>query len=220
MNVDALLQTIPPVAVYLVVGLVIGLEKPRHPAARRDRVGQRRAAGIASHARHQPGRGGAAATVGAIVGDTIGYSIGHRYGLGLFERLGRRFPKHFGPGHVALAKRLFARWGRWAVFFGRFVALPDPGGAAGRRAEDAPSEVPGRQRLRRGAVGRRHHGRRVLPGPGRRTLAGAVLLDRPRGGRAGRRRGDVAAARTHAKPDRGARKPSTTGTHCGGSTTK
>ena len=66
---------------------------------------------------------GAAATVGAIVGDTIGYSIGHRYGLGLFERLGRRFPKHFGPGHVALAKQLFARWGGWAVFFGRFIAL-------------------------------------------------------------------------------------------------
>jgi membrane protein DedA with SNARE-associated domain len=43
--------------------------------------------------------------------------------MGLFERLGKRFPKHFGPGHVALAKQLFARWGVWAVFFGRFIAL-------------------------------------------------------------------------------------------------
>jgi hypothetical protein len=43
--------------------------------------------------------------------------------MSLFERLGRRFPKHFGPGHVALAKQLFTRWGVWAVFFGRFVAL-------------------------------------------------------------------------------------------------
>ena len=41
----------------------------------------------------------------------------------LFERLGRRFPKHFGPGHVALARQFFSRWGVWAVFFGRFVAL-------------------------------------------------------------------------------------------------
>jgi membrane protein DedA with SNARE-associated domain len=37
--------------------------------------------------------------------------------------LGKRFPKHFGPGHVALAKQLFDRWGVWAVFFGRFIAL-------------------------------------------------------------------------------------------------
>src|SRR4051812_29071474 len=66
---------------------------------------------------------GAAATIGAIVGDTIGYTIGHKYGMSLFERLGKRFPKHFGPGHVALAKQLFDRWGVWAVFFGRFIAL-------------------------------------------------------------------------------------------------
>jgi membrane protein DedA with SNARE-associated domain len=66
---------------------------------------------------------GAAATTGAIIGDTIGYSIGRRFGMSLFERLGNRFPKHFGPGHVALAKRLFARWGVWAVFIGRFIAL-------------------------------------------------------------------------------------------------
>ena len=43
-------------------------------------------------------------------------------GLGL-ERLGRRFPKHLGPPHLAHAERIFARWGVWAVFFGRFVAL-------------------------------------------------------------------------------------------------
>lgn len=66
---------------------------------------------------------GLAATTGAIVGDSIGYSIGRRYGMSLFERLGRRFPAHFGPGHVALAKQLFRRWGVGAVFFGRFIAL-------------------------------------------------------------------------------------------------
>jgi membrane protein DedA with SNARE-associated domain len=122
-NVDAMLQTIPPLAVYLVVGLVIGLESLGIPLP--GEIALVSAALLAS--RHtldiNPVGVGAAATIGAIVGDTIGYSIGRRYGMGLFERLGRRFPKHFGPGHVALAKQFFTRWGMWAVFFGRFIAL-------------------------------------------------------------------------------------------------
>ncbi|MEU0496155.1 DedA family protein [Mycobacterium sp. NPDC006124] len=123
MSVDALLETIPPIAVYLVVGFVIGLESLGIPLP--GEIALVSAALLAS--RHtldvNPVGVAAAATIGAIVGDTIGYSIGHRYGMGLFERLGRRFPKHFGPGHVALAKQLFTRWGVWAVFFGRFIAL-------------------------------------------------------------------------------------------------
>jgi membrane protein DedA with SNARE-associated domain len=122
-NVDALLETIPPFAVYLIVGIIIGLESLGIPLP--GEIALVSAALLAS--RHtldiNPVAVGAAATIGAIVGDTIGYSIGRRYGMSLFERLGRRFPKHFGPGHVALAKRLFTRWGVWAVFFGRFIAL-------------------------------------------------------------------------------------------------
>jgi membrane protein DedA with SNARE-associated domain len=64
-----------------------------------------------------------AASAGAIVGDTIGYSIGRRYGRSLFDRLGRRFPKHFGPKNVNFAESVFLRWGVFAVFFGRFIAL-------------------------------------------------------------------------------------------------
>src|SRR5262245_34339988 len=64
-----------------------------------------------------------AATIGAIVGDSIGYAIGRRGGRALLERFGQRFPKHFGPAHLARAERAFERWGVWAVFFGRFVAL-------------------------------------------------------------------------------------------------
>ena len=60
---------------------------------------------------------------GAIVGDSIGYVFGRRGGRKLLERFGRRFPKHFGPHHLARAERMFQRWGVWAVFFGRFVAL-------------------------------------------------------------------------------------------------
>lgn len=123
MDVDALLQSIPPFAVYLVVGLIIGLESLGIPLP--GEIALVSAALLAS--RHtldiSPVGVGAAATIGAIVGDSIGYAIGHKYGMSLFERLGKRFPKHFGPGHVALAKQLFNRWGVWAVFFGRFIAL-------------------------------------------------------------------------------------------------
>ena len=123
MNVEALLQTIPPLAVYLVVGVVIGLESLGIPLP--GEIALVSAALLAS--RHtldiSPVGVGAAATIGAIVGDTIGYTIGHKFGMSLFERLGKRFPKHFGPGHVALAKQFFTRWGMGAVFFGRFIAL-------------------------------------------------------------------------------------------------
>jgi membrane protein DedA with SNARE-associated domain len=122
-NVDVMLQTIPPLAVYLVVGVIIGMESLGVPLP--GEIALVSAALLAS--RHtldiNPVAVGAAATIGAVVGDTIGYSIGRKFGMSLFERLGNRFPKHFGPGHVALAKRLFARWGVWAVFFGRFIAL-------------------------------------------------------------------------------------------------
>jgi membrane protein DedA with SNARE-associated domain len=122
-NVDAMLQTIPPLAVYFVVGAVIGIESLGIPLP--GEIALVSAALLAS--RHtldiNPVAVGAAATIGAIIGDTIGYSIGRKFGMSLFERLGNRFPKHFGPGHVALAKRLFTRWGVWAVFFGRFIAL-------------------------------------------------------------------------------------------------
>jgi membrane protein DedA with SNARE-associated domain len=122
-DVDAFLQSIPPFAVYLVVGTIIGLESLGIPLP--GEIALVSAALLAS--RHtldiSPVGVGAAATIGAVVGDSIGYAIGHKYGMTLFERLGKRFPKHFGPGHVALAKQLFDRWGVWAVFFGRFIAL-------------------------------------------------------------------------------------------------
>lgn len=123
MTVDHLLQTIPPLAVYLIVGGVIGIESLGIPFP--GEIVLVSAALLSSQ--HElavnPVGVGAAAIIGAIVGDTIGYTIGRRFGMPLFERLGRRFPKHFGPGHVALAERMFARWGMWAVFFGRFIAL-------------------------------------------------------------------------------------------------
>src|SRR5699024_1706490 len=63
------------------------------------------------------------AAAGAIAGDSIGFGIGHRFGRPLFDWLGRKFPKHFGPKYVAFAESVFTRYGVWAVFFGRFIAL-------------------------------------------------------------------------------------------------
>lgn len=123
MSVDVLLYAIPPVLVYLLVGGVIGLESLGIPLP-----GELMLVGAAlMSSRHElsidPAGVAVAAVVGAVIGDSIGYSIGRRFGMPLFDRLGRRFPNHFGPGHVALAERSFHRWGTSAVFFGRFIAL-------------------------------------------------------------------------------------------------
>jgi membrane protein DedA with SNARE-associated domain len=122
-TVDAFLITIPPLVVYQTVGLVVGVESLGVPLP--GEIVLVSAALLSS--RHElavsPGWIALAATTGAVVGDSIGYAIGRRYGMGLFARLGQRFPRHFGPSHVTAAERLFARWGVLAVFFGRFIAL-------------------------------------------------------------------------------------------------
>lgn len=122
MSVASVLESIPPIAVYLTVGVIIGLESLGIPLP-----GEIALVSAAVLATQEVGISpvwvGASAIIGAIVGDSIGYTIGRKFGMTLFERLGGRFPNHFGPGHVALAKQLFSRWGVWTVFFGRFIAL-------------------------------------------------------------------------------------------------
>ena len=110
-------------AVYLTVGLIIGLESLGIPLPGEIALVSAALLSTRESLDINPVWVGVAAITGAIIGDTIGYTIGRKFGMSLFERLGRRFPKHFGTGHVALAKQLFARWGVWAVFFGRFIAL-------------------------------------------------------------------------------------------------
>jgi len=122
-TIEPFLESIPALAVYLTVGLVIGLESLGIPLPGEIALVSAALLSSRENLDISPVWVGVAAITGAIIGDSIGYSIGRRYGMSLFERLGNRFPKHFGTGHVALAKQLFSRWGVWAVFFGRFIAL-------------------------------------------------------------------------------------------------
>ena len=123
MTIEPFLESIPALAVYLTVGLVIGLESLGIPLPGEIALVSAALLSSRENLDISPVWVGVAAITGAIIGDSIGYSIGRRYGMSLFERLGTRVPKHFGTGHVALAKQLFSRWGVWAVFFGRFIAL-------------------------------------------------------------------------------------------------
>ena len=123
MNLDTILTSMPPMAVYLLVGLVISVESMGIPLP--GEVVLVTAALLSS--RHDlsvsPVGVGLAGAVGAIVGDSVGYLAGRRWGRAMFDRLGHRFPHHASPAHVSYAEHVFSRHGALAVFFGRFVAL-------------------------------------------------------------------------------------------------
>ncbi|MGW6552951.1 DedA family protein [Streptomyces sp. NPDC055051] len=122
MHVQEWLETIPPVAIYALVGVVIGLESLGIPLP--GEIVLVSSALLASqHGDINPYVLGGCATAGAIIGDSIGYAIGRRGGRQLLAWLGGRFPKHFSEANIALAERSFQKWGMWAVFFGRFIAL-------------------------------------------------------------------------------------------------
>lgn len=122
MHVQEWLGTVPAVAVYALVGVVIGLESLGIPLP--GEIILVSSALLASqHGEIDPFVLGACACAGAIIGDSIGYAIGRKGGRPLLARLGRKFPRHFSEGHIATAERSFEKWGMWAVFFGRFVAL-------------------------------------------------------------------------------------------------
>ncbi|GAC1580646.1 MAG: hypothetical protein NVS3B18_14290 [Candidatus Dormibacteria bacterium] len=62
-----------------------------------------------------------AAAAGAIIGDNIGYGLGHWGGYRLLIRYGRYIRLH--PARIKLARYLFLRHGAKVVFFGRFVSV-------------------------------------------------------------------------------------------------
>lgn len=121
MHLMTWLESIPTIVIYLVVGSIIGCESVGIPLP--GEIMLVSASVAASQGVVNPILLAIIAASGGIVGDSVGYAIGRRYGQSLLDRLGRRFPKHFGPRPVAQAERAFAKWGAWAVFGGRFVAL-------------------------------------------------------------------------------------------------
>ena len=122
MHVQEWLDTVPAVAIYALVAGVIGLESLGIPLP--GEIVLVSAALLSSqHGDVNPIVLGACASAGAVIGDSIGYAIGRKGGRPLLAWLGRKFPRHFGEAHVATAERSFEKWGMWAVFFGRFVAL-------------------------------------------------------------------------------------------------
>jgi membrane protein DedA with SNARE-associated domain len=62
-----------------------------------------------------------AAAAGAIVGDNIGFGVGHWGGYRLLLRYGHHIRLH--EGRVKLARYLFQQHGGKVVFFGRFVSV-------------------------------------------------------------------------------------------------
>ncbi|KJK44216.1 membrane protein [Lentzea aerocolonigenes] len=122
MPIEQWLEAIPPLLVYVIVGLVIGLESLGIPLP--GEIVLVTSALLASqHAELSPLWIGVWASAGAIIGDNFGYLIGRRHGPRLFVWMGRKFPKHFGETQLEHARRVFQKRGAWAVFFGRFVAL-------------------------------------------------------------------------------------------------
>jgi membrane protein DedA with SNARE-associated domain len=122
LHVQEWLDTVPAVAIYALVAGVIGLESLGIPLP--GEIVLVSAALLSSqHGEVNPIILGACASAGAVIGDSIGYAIGRKGGRPLLAWLGKKFPRHFGEAHVATAERSFEKWGMWAVFFGRFVAL-------------------------------------------------------------------------------------------------
>jgi membrane protein DedA with SNARE-associated domain len=120
-SVQHWLAALPPAVIYLVVGGLIGVESLGVPLP--GEIALVSAALLTATGVTDVWWVAAAASAGAIIGDSIGYAIGHRGGRPMLARLGRRFPTHLGPAQIARAERTFQRWGVWAIFFGRFVAL-------------------------------------------------------------------------------------------------
>ena len=123
MNVDALLISVSPVVVYVLVGLVIGLESMGLPLPGEVILVSAALLTARQELDVSPVWVAVAASAGAIVGDSIGYLAGRGWGDRMFSVLGRRFPRQAGPDRLAYAKHVFKKHGVWAVFFGRFVAL-------------------------------------------------------------------------------------------------
>lgn len=60
------------------------------------------------------------ASAGAILGDTVGYFLGYRYGNSFFRKYGHHF--FFKPEYLDQARQFFSQHGGKTVFLGRFMS--------------------------------------------------------------------------------------------------
>jgi membrane protein DedA with SNARE-associated domain len=115
------LTVVPPALAYLIVGAIIAVESMGIPLP--GEIALVSASLLAAAGGIDIWWVAIAASLGAIIGDSVGYAIGRRGGRALLERLGSRFPAHLGPDQLSRAERIFEKHGVWAIFFGRFIAL-------------------------------------------------------------------------------------------------
>jgi membrane protein DedA with SNARE-associated domain len=105
---------------YLAVGGIVGLESMGIPLPGETMlIAAATFAGATDHL--DIGLVIAAAAIGAIVGDTMGFFIGREIGLRLLRRHGPRVG--LTEPRLKLGQYLFLRHGGKVVFFGRFVAV-------------------------------------------------------------------------------------------------
>ena len=105
---------------YLAVLVIVGLESTGVPLPGETTLV---AAALYAGATHNLNIFGVviAAAVGAIIGDNLGYLIGHWGGYRLLIRYGRYI--RLSEKRIKIARYLFLRYGGEVVFFGRFTAI-------------------------------------------------------------------------------------------------
>jgi len=105
---------------YLAVLVIVGLESTGIPLPGETTLV---AAALYAGATHNLNIVGVviAAAVGAILGDNLGYLIGHWGGYRLLIRYGRYI--RLSEKRIKIARYLFLRYGGEVVFFGRFTAI-------------------------------------------------------------------------------------------------
>jgi membrane protein DedA with SNARE-associated domain len=105
---------------YAAVGIVIGLESMGIPLPGETML-VLSAIYASAHADLHIGGVIAAAAIGAILGDNVGYWLGREFGYPLLLRYGRYVG--LSETRIKLGQYLFLRHGGKVVFFGRFVAV-------------------------------------------------------------------------------------------------
>ena len=117
------LGTLPPGVLLVVVAAVVAVESFGVPLPGETILIAAQLAVVVHPGAVSPWTVALAATVGAVGGDTFGYWMGRRYGKNLLFAGSRRFPRLLSRTKIDAALASLSRYGLWAVFLGRFVAV-------------------------------------------------------------------------------------------------